>query len=258
MYDACKRIVTSTVTFGLIISCNGTSSSDAPPDASVVDAGDAGRLVDAAVPDFDSGCFGEDCQFYVTMQDIAEVNPPKANTQGSCTDAELAMLKGKFADILAAVSPTCASCLFTEANDTKNTQFYVWSDTMHVNVSLANFGACMGSPLSGGNANCGKAGEELESCLGAACPRDPQGNLVCCGFTLPECIDDALKNSCQPYDQKQTTACGGTTSLAAIKNKCFDDIGPPWFLGIDPGIKLLCGGAPSDAGTDAAADAGDQ
>jgi hypothetical protein len=132
-----------------------------------------------------------------------------------------------------------------------NTQFFVWSDTMHVNVSLENHGACMGSPLSGGNAACGKAAEELESCLETACPVDPQGNTLCCTITLQQCIDASLQHDCKAYDDARTTACGGATNIAAIKSKCFDGAGA-----MDPGIKLLCGGTPSDAGTDAG-DGGD-
>ena len=205
---------------------------------------------DSSVPGDDGG--GGNCPVKVTTMDIAEVNPPKDNTQGSCTDTELGKITGKFSDILAAVSPTCASCLFTEANDMTNTQFFVWADTMHVNVSLENFGACMGSPLSGGNADCGKAGEELFSCLQAACPLTASGAPACCQFPLQETIAAALRGDCKPYDQKQTAACGGAAQLASIKARCFDTMpgyDPALVPGVGPALKLLCGGSPiTDAG----------
>lgn len=176
------------------------------------------------------------CPAKVTTADIGEVNPPRDGTQGSCTNAELARVTGKFSDILAAVSPSCASCLFTESTDVTNTQFFVWADAAHVNVSLENFGACMGSPLSGGNAACGKAAEEIESCLEAACPRDATGATTCSTVTDQQCITAALAGACHTYDQNQTTACGGATALKSIFGRCFDQNGSP-----DPGIKLLCG-----------------
>ena len=105
----------------------------------------------------------------------------------------------------------------------------------------------MGSPLSGGNAECGKAGEETQSCLESACPVDPStGQSICTCITHDDCLRAALDNDCKPYNEKQTDACGGATSLAAIKAKCFDTKGD-----IGPGIKLLCGGSAStDGGKD--------
>ena len=169
--------------------------------------------------------------------DIIEVNPPKDGTQGSCTDAELKKVTGKFSDILAAVSATCAGCLFSESNDMTNSQFFVWSDNTHT-TAISNIGACFGSSYSGGNAKCGKAAEEVESCLEAACPSDAMGNTTCTDITNQECVTAALAGDCKTYDDKQTADCGGATALKAVFAKCFDSKGSP-----DPGIKLLCGGA---------------
>jgi len=240
MYSAHKSIGAAFVL--IVVACNSTSNAVAA-DASVVDGGDAGKPgVDAGRIDVDSGCQCDGSYpFGVTTMDIADVNPPKDNTQGACTDAELAMLKGKFADILASVSTACASCLFTEANDTKNTQFFVWADTMHVNVSLQNHGACMASPLSGGNIDCGKAGEELFSCLETACPLPTD----CC-LSKTDCIDGALQGDCKQFDQKQTASCGGSAKLKSIRDTCFapeSGVDPRFDADITPGIKLLCGGS---------------
>ncbi len=221
--------------------CSSTTITDPP---------DSGKLTEGgAHPDggngTDSGPTVGNCPVAITAMDIAEVNPPKDNTTGSCTDTELTKITGKFADIFAAVSSTCAGCLFSEAADMTNSQFFIWSDTMHANVSLENFGACMGSTLSGGNAKCGKSAEELESCLESACPRDPtSGATTCTDITDQECVTAAIAGDCKQYNDKQTTDCGGATTLKAVFGKCFDSKGSP-----DPGIKLLCAGA-------AAADAG--
>jgi len=216
--------------------CSSTTTT-VTDDAGPTTGKDSGPGVDTGIPDMGSDG-GGNCPVAITAMDIAEVNPPKDGTQGSCTDTELTKVTGMFSDILKAVSPTCASCLFTEANDMTNTQFFVWADTMHVNVSLENFGACMGSSLSGGSAACGKAAEEIESCLEAACPRDASGATTCTDITDADCITAAVAGDCKQYDDKQTTACGGATALKAVFAKCFDSMGSP-----DPGIKLLCGGA---------------
>jgi hypothetical protein len=236
------RVAIAGVGVFVAVACSSPSSGGG--DTSVPDSGPPKGNDGGPVSMADTGAPVGNCPVPVTTKDIAEVNPPKDNTQGSCTDTELGKITGKFSDILAAVSPTCASCLFTEANDMTNTQFFVWADTMHVNVSLENFGACMGSPLSGGSAKCGKAAEEIESCLEAACPRDSSGATTCTDITDQDCITQAIAGDCKQYDDKQTADCGGATALKAIFGKCFDAKGSP-----DPGIKLLCGGAAAgDAG----------
>jgi len=243
-----KKLIGLGLVFGVATTVSALTGGCSSTTTNVTDEGgtnpgkDSGPGVDSGgLPGDDGG--GSNCPAAVTSMDIAEVNPPKDNTQGSCTDAELAKITGKFADIVAGISATCAGCLFTEANDMTNTQFFVWADTMHVNVSLQNIGACMGSPYSGGTAACGKAAEEVESCLETACPQDPStGDTLCTDITATDCVTAALAGDCKQYDDKQTTDCGGATALKAIEQKCFDSKGS-----IDPGIKLLCGGGSADA-----------
>ncbi len=255
MRSALSRVACVVVSALAASACSGQllidgAGADAGAEGGIHPTKDAGFTV----PQFDSGPFskpdatipkdsgdpgeagGGDCPAPITAMDIIEVHPPKDNTQGSCTNPELLKVTGKYSDILAAVSSTCAACLFSEANDMANSQFFVWADTMHVNVSLENFGACMGSSLSGGNAACGKAAEEVESCLEAACPRDGGGNTTCTNVTDSECVMAAVAGDCKIYDDKQTANCGGAVALKAIFGKCFDSKGSP-----DPGIKLLCG-----------------
>jgi len=122
----------------------------------------------------------------------------------------------------------------------------VWADAQHVNVSLMNYGACMGSQLSGGNAACGKASEERRSCLDTACPRDATGSPLFGCISLQQCIAAALEFDCKPYDQEQVAACGGRLNVEVIASRCFDNTGS-----IVRGIKFLCGGtAIADAGGD--------
>jgi len=231
----------ATTVSALASGCSSTTTTVNDEGGVTGDSGKPNPGTDSGTPPMDEAGPGN-CPVAITAMDIAEVNPPKDNTQGSCTDTELTKVTGMFSDILKAVSPTCASCLFTESTDMTNTQFFVWADAMHVNVSLENFGACMGSPLSGGSPACGKAAEEIESCLEAACPRDDMGATTCTDITDSDCITAAVAGDCKQYDDKQTTDCGGATALKAVFGKCFDAMGSP-----DPGIKLLCGGGAADA-----------
>ncbi len=241
MHDARRRLFTTRIVPTLsLIALGATVVVGGGERTATAGGSDAGQ--DGGVMGVDGSVSGS-CPVAITAMDISEVNPPKANTQGSCTDAELGMVTGKFSDILNGVSPKCASCLFTESTDTTNTQFFVWADAMHVSISVENFGACLGSPLSGGNAACGKAAEELESCLEAACPRDAMGATTCTDITDADCIMAATAGDCKKYDDKQTSDCGGATALKAAFGLCFDSKGSP-----DPGIKLLCGGAAVAAG----------
>jgi len=241
------------------VACSGQLRIDDTADAGPADAGIVPEADGATiVPEIDSGVFsdldasivkdsglgGGDCPVPVTTMDVIEVHPPRDNTHGSCTDVELTKVTGRYSDILAAVSPTCGACLFTEANDMTNSQFFVWADATHITVSFQNFGACTGSSLSGGNAACGKAAEELNSCLDTACPRTPTGSTACTDITEEDCITTAVAGDCKAYDDSQTINCGGPSALKAMIGKCFDSTGSP-----TPGIKLLCGpGGSVDAG----------
>lgn len=175
------------------------------------------------------------CPVAVRSSDIVQVHPPKDGTQGACTDAELATVTGTFASILAAVSPTCAGCLFTESTDVTNSQFFIWADSQHVGAT-ANFGACFGSPYAGGSAECGKVAEELESCLDTACPRSETGSTLCSDATDQQCVSTALTGACRSYNAAQSSACGGATTLQTLFRNCFDSNG-----GIGPSLRLLCG-----------------
>ncbi len=184
------------------------------------------------------------CPLQVNLDAVRKVHPPKPNTRGSCTNAELALVGGPFADVLAGVSATCAGCLFSEAADTTNSQFFIWTDGTHT-AAVVNAGACFGSPYSGGNADCGLGAEEQQSCLDAACPRDTIGNTTCPGLTNDECVAGALAGDCERYRDQKITNCGGLSALAGVQSMCFDSGGSP-----ARGVMLLCGGAVSDAGSD--------
>jgi len=197
-----------------------------------------------AGPGFDANQMYTGCPRAVTAMDIAEVNPPKGNTQGSCTDSEIALVgKVSSGDLLAKISPSCASCIFTESDDMTNTQFFVWADAMHEMVSLVNYGACPGTSQSGGSPVCGRAVEELETCIDAACPRDANGASTCTDLSDQDCVTAAIAGDCKQYDDKQLTGCGGATALKGIFDRCFDSQGNQ-----TPGITLLCGGAAATDG----------
>ncbi len=231
----------------LLISCSSTDWGGGFND----DAGSRARApVDAGYNvDIDANVTGGSCPVPVTKLDIVDVNPPKPNTQGSCTDAEVARVTGTFSGILAAVSASCASCLFSESNDMTNSQFFIWTDNTHTSA-IENFGACFGSDYAGGNAACGKAAEEDKSCLQAACPTDATGATMCTDITDAVCIAAAQAGECKTYNDAQTSACGGAAAFQAILGKCLDSKGGP-----NPGIKLLCGGGSSDAATEGSSDA---
>lgn len=237
-----KKLIGLGLVLGLATSVSALTGGCSSTTTTVNDDGgivktDGGHPPSDGGGDIDSGPGGGNCPVKITTMDIIEVNPPKAGTQGSCTDTELGKVTGKFADILAAVSATCAACLFTESTDMTNSQFFIWSDNTHTSA-VENIGACFGSDYSGGSAKCGKAAEEVESCLQAACPTDAMGVTMCTDITDQECVTQALAGDCKTYNDKQTTDCGGATALKAIFGKCFDSKGSP-----NPGIKLVCGGA---------------
>lgn len=173
---------------------------------------------------------------------------PKTGTTGACTQAELDTLEQTsanadktFTDLYDAVtSDACRACVFsTETDDTW--QPIVWSPTRESGAAFLNFGACF-DVASGGSPACGKAVQDDEFCLNAACPD------IC--TDQKTCLNQASLDACSAQGTAVQSGCG--SSQAAIFKTCDTFI---------DGLRVVCGplvvDAGSDAGDAAAVDASD-
>jgi hypothetical protein len=245
------RSCISVVAFGLtawVAACGGklaaTSNLDADSGAGpgVGKGGgrkDAGGMppyptYDAGVvpyPGFDGGPMSSSCPGPVDKSQIFPWKAPAPNTQGSCSESDLSALNTQLNDPNATFqtvydsikgSPSCQSCVFSSQGDA-NWQPIVWSPDQASGNAFVNYGACFALGPGGSNA-CGKAVEDNELCVDAACPYD-----VCTDYQ--GCAQQAEQSECAVYDKETISGCG--SSINQISNACNDFVNE---------LRIVCGG----------------
>lgn len=163
---------------------------------------------------------------------------PKGNTVGACSQAELDIIEQtsgdankSFTDLYNAMtSDTCRACVFSVETDA-NWQPIVWSPTKESGAAFLNFGACFAT-AAGGSTACGKALQDDEFCLQAACPD------ICTDQAA--CLNVAGLDTCAPPGTVVRGSCGPASGAVFKTCDTFID-----------GLRAVCGPLVVDAGTDA-------
>jgi hypothetical protein len=237
--------MTAITGLGASVAVSGCSST-----TSVTDPGDSGTDAkaavkkDAAAVDEDAGTDPGVCPKPgdVTEADVQQAFSGPWKGPGApknvCSQTDLDKVKAlfggaasvKFADVKAALSANCASCVFTPNTAATWGMLVEFSDGVY-----QNYAACYGAVT---NDNCGKGLAYLDICTNALCDEADCGSAQ----AVTACSRKAVSGGCKSFATSVTTACG-QDGLAKIDAQC----GNIFQL-----MAVTCGGG-TDAGLDAAA-----
>lgn len=180
------------------------------------------------------------------------IAPTKADLAGSglwhsprphapaCSANEVARFKQNFTpsstatDLVAGLSPTCSSCLLSDASDT------TWGPIVVTDESATDYfldyGACYA--IVSGSEACAQASQYEDFCVDYTC-------ATCSAFDLDACRGDAITlNACE-----STFGADVTANCSASHAALFAQCGDPAQL-----AAVTCGGSTPDASTDAPSD----
>jgi hypothetical protein len=168
--------------------------------------------------------------------------PPATGAPTACSVDDIAAIKTlvdssttTFTDLFKGIpSDRCRACVFSNSGDSQ-WQLAVWDPDMTSGNAFVNVGACY-ALAAGGSAACGAGVQDDQFCLGLACA-DTCTDLAACN-------DSANASVCKDEFAEMNASCG--TQLTQLDAQCdtfVDD------------VKIVCGDAPADGGSDAAADA---
>jgi hypothetical protein len=181
-------------------------------------------------PGFDSGPPSMGCPGPVDPSQIFPWKAPASNTQGSCSENDLATLSKVINDPNASFqsvydslkgSPSCQSCVFSSQSDA-NWQPIVWSPDQASGNAFVNYGACF-AVAPGGTFACGKGIEDDELCFEAACPYD-----TCTDQN--GCATQADQGVCAQYSKEATVGCG--SAINSLDSACGDFVNE---------LRIVCG-----------------
>ena len=232
-----KATPSSLLAVGLVtgLSLAACSQSTAPVAVPALDdAGDAGTEGEDAAAEAGrvKGCPGETPPVYAWQ-------PPVAKQPAACTEADLTKLASAIAakslvtesDIRAALGPSCAACAVGKISDAK------WHAVVGGHEAyIGNVGGC--AILLGANETCGKAIDQLSTCLIAGCDgcADRKAAQDLCADTLT-----TVDGACAPALSTTRKQCPAATLASA-----FDTNGACQSFVLT--IRLFCGPPAQDGG----------